>query len=463
MYLKPKTNTNGTPGNGCLFCPFYGDGQGFVPDKLEDQSEVLVVGQNPGADEEAGRRLIGYDGPKRPKYEACNPQPFIGETGHAMDTRYIPQSGVSRDSISLGNSIRCRLNHHNDLPGLHQVNIRKAIEHCHKAHFKLPPKTKLIVAQGNYALYAMTGQGQLENHKIDSWRGFMLPFQPIGGGYESSNMIYTPQLSDKTIPVLATYHIAYTLYDPTAIVVTKWDWGKISKYLAGKWPQYLPPINYGPPQVWPQVTAFDTEYIPSIKEFICYSMYDGKELRVSDILLRGDWLSDGKPHIIFHNAVADIPYLRELFPEYSFDDTMHQHAVLWSDFPHDLGFLGSLYCSINRWKHLDYLNPKLYSAADAFATWEIHNALKLELDRDPRSKLIYETKNLKLPLIILRAHETGIKVNPAKAKIRYEERLAKVRDLGVRAQAIAGWPINTRSNPQVSHHIFDVESLNKIT
>jgi len=444
--------------NACLFCPFYGDGKGFVPDRLNDQAELLIVGQNPGADEEAGRRLMGWEGPKRPLYEPAEPQPFIGETGFMMDRKFLPMTGLDRSQISLSNAIRCRLSHRNELPILQaSVAAKKAVEHCQAAYSRIPEKTKIILTQGEYALYAMTGAGIEKGHKVGDWRGYMLPYQPITQPRKSNNMIYNPISGLDKPPVLATYHIAYILHDPTASIITQWDWGKVRKFLDMKWPLRMPAINLRPPMIWAPYAAFDTEYNPETKEFICYSYYDGMTLAVSNSLFPPKTFFT--PHIIFQNAVADIPYLRQMFPKFTFDDIMHMHAVLWSDFPHDLNFLGSLYAPINRWKHLDAINPKLYSAADAYATWEISKPLRNELERDLRSKFIYETKNNKLPLIILRAEEAGILINQPVAKQRYLDRMGKVEDLVAKAQAIAGWPINIHSNPQASHHLYEVEKL----
>ena len=47
MLSKPKQNTNGTTGKGCMGCPYWGDGKGFVPDLINDQAPVFIVAQNP--------------------------------------------------------------------------------------------------------------------------------------------------------------------------------------------------------------------------------------------------------------------------------------------------------------------------------------------------------------------------------------------------------------------------------
>lgn len=442
MLSKPKS---------CEGCPFYQTGKGFVPDELRDGAEVFVYGQNPGCEEEEEGK------------------PFIGKTGQLMEKTFLPVVGRSRESVSLGNAIRCRLGNSNDLPAIDSKITREALTHCHNAHFKLPAATKLIVAQGEYAFYALTQHGTEKYHKISDWRGYLAPLEPISGPRSFDAGIYLPA-RDNRLPVLASYHLAYLFRDPTANLITRWDWAKIPKILKGTWPQALPTIQDGPPQIWPTRSAFDTEYVPTTKHFLCYSLAypsatgDGSlVLRVSEVLKPGVLLVDTtSPHVIMQNAIADLPFLEKMMRNFTYDDIMHKHAVLWSDFPHDLGFMGSLYGSVNRWKHLDKINPKLYSAGDAYVTWEINEALDGELNRDGASKRIYQDIQLKLVEIIRRAEAKGVLVHQEEAQKAYDKRQAVMQELTQRAQAIVGWPINLGSPDQIKKQLFEIEGLLKL-
>lgn len=435
----------------CRGCPFFGDGNNpFVQDEIKENTTVLIYGQNPGA------------------AEVAQGVPFVGPTGELMEAQFLPVAGLTRDSVSIGNAIRCRVGNSNNLPPIDYAATREALLHCHNAHFKLPTATKLIVAQGEYAFYALTQHGTEKYHKISDWRGYAAPLEPISGPRAFDAGIYLPA-RDHRIPVLATYHLAYLFRDPTAGLITKWDWAKIPKILKRTWPRSLPTIQDGPPQVWPQRSAFDTEYVPETKHFLCYSLAypsakgDGSlVLRVSEKLEPGALLADSKPHVIMQNALADLPFLEKMMRDFTYDDIMHKHAVLWSDFPHDLGFMGSLYGSVNRWKHLDKINPKLYSAGDAYVTWEINEALNNELNRDEASRRIYTDIQLKLVEIIRRAESVGVKVHQVEAQKAYDQRQVIMDELAARAQAIVGWPINLRSTDQVKKQIFEIEGLLKI-
>jgi uracil-DNA glycosylase family 4 len=437
----------------CKGCPLYQDGTGFVPDALNDEAEVFVVAQNPGANEEAGLKWNGT------LYEPHPQEPLIGKTGHYMDSAFLPVAGLNRSQISVGNALRCRWRNADDLPLLRQPLARKALEHCHSAHFKLPPKTKVIVATGEYAMHALTQYGLEKFNSLSDWRGYVLPFEPVGVPRTFRNSIWQP--SSGGVAVLATYHLAYLFRDPTAILVSKLDWSKIPKLLKGTWPRKLPEIVMAPPEVWPVESAFDTEYNPENRHFLCYSLYDGKRLHVSEKLEPGVLL-DRPTNVIMHNAPADIEFLERMGIKYQYEDTMHAHAVLWSDLPHDLGFLGSLYAPINRWKHLMRINPVTYSAADAYGTWHVWKALEAELERDVFSKQLYHNIQKRLIPIIMRAESRGVRVNPDKARAAFEKRQVIIDALDLEAQAMVGWPINLRSNDQVKQQLFEIEGLLKM-
>src|SRR3990167_1563332 len=121
----------------CAGCPLYGTGHGFVPDELRDGATVLIVGQNPGEQEEAEGK------------------PFVGRTGQSME-KYLRDAGLTRDEVSVANALRCRWRGSNDLPPITQTITKDALRHCWAAHGRIPDGTRLIVAQGDYAAVTLT-------------------------------------------------------------------------------------------------------------------------------------------------------------------------------------------------------------------------------------------------------------------------------------------------------------------
>ena len=133
--------------------------------------------------------------------------------------------------------------------------------------------------------------------------------------------------------------------------------------------------------------------------------------------------------------------------------------MLWSDHPHDLNFLGSLYSSFNRWKHLSETDPILYSGLDAVGLYEVDHALERELNADPYSRRVWETIDRPALGEFTRAQYAGLRIHPARVNEVVALLKGQADDAALRAQAIAGWPINLGSNPQVGHRLYEIEGL----
>jgi len=462
--------------NSCKGCPFYGDGMGFVPDEIRDNAKVFIYAQNPGKDEEAGRKLVRYDY-KEPVYEKVPPAPLLGKTGYSMEREYFPVAGLERKDVSLGNVFRCRHNYTDYLPPLGRPEVQQAMKHCHQAHFKLPREVKLIVAQGEYSLFALTQEGLAKERNISSWRGYVLPFQPIVAPKTEPTQIYTPSQELIDRPVLAVNHLSMLFRSPSGVILAKSDWAKIPRILAGKWPQKPPEILRQAPNSWPAEFAFDTEFVPETGYMIRYSMAN-KPFGTNKILVRvverdnttfGPYSIEppvvfNRPRLITQNALADISFFQDISglarEGFDLEDIMHIHAVLWAGLPHDLNTFGSLYSSINRWKHLEYINPIVYSGMDAHGTLEAFWRMREELLRDPKSHQVYHSIQLKLVDVISRsASFRGMKVNQAKAIQYMNHYKAIVDDLYLKAQAVTGWPINVSSNDMTKQQLYEVEKI----
>lgn len=404
----------------------------------------MIVGQNPGAEEEKAA------------------QPFIGKTGQMMESKFLPLAGLTRDNLSIGNAIRCRLNASNELPPLDEAACRAAVEHCTRAHLRIPDGTRLIIAQGAYALYALTGHGANKSDHISDWRGFLLPLAPIQRAHRIMTSIYVPQPGEPA--VLATLHLAAIFSDPTLQLPNKHDWSRAAQILAGRWPEPMPPIQTDPPARLPSLFALDTEFVPKTRQLIRYSL--AWRTREGEPVVHVVDGSDPAPlaadssrqRVIFHHTGADQDYADILLPGgYDIEDTMHAHAILWSDLPHDLGFLGSLYGRLNRWKHLEATSPLVYSGADALVTYDAWvDGLAPQLARDRQSEWVY--RNLQLPLIpiIRKATRVGLKVDQRAVQAALATLEAKCRDAEAMAQAAVGWPLNLGSAPQVVMQLYEI-------
>lgn len=434
----------------------------------------MVYAQGPGEDEEAGRRYVGHE-----TREAHPQAPLIGRTGRLLEATYLPLAGLTRDDVSLANSIRCRPNHQNTLPPLTQKVIQAAIKHCTLAHGPSPKQSqnvRLYVAMGEYATYTLTGL----LHGFNGWRGYLLPFRHPWNPLVPTTGVWVPAPRERR--VFVTYHLAYLFREGAAELPTKRDWNKLQKILDGSWPEPYPGHDITPPDPWPSYAAFDTEFAEDQHDYLVRYSIATRDRRV--------WVVESNraapvttlpgTTVIMHNAPADLPHLRGLvnLDSVEIEDTMYAHAVLWTGkvetddqkgqqggaMSHTLNFLGSLYGRMNRWKHLSRIAPRVYAGGDALGTmdvWEtgLHGGLKGELARDPQSQWVYE--NLQKPLvpIVLKHHQRGIAVDQEVAR----EALTTIRSqqsaFSSQAQAYAGWPLNLRSPQQVAFWLYQVEKL----
>src|SRR3990167_6939448 len=182
----------------CQGCPFYATSADFVPDELREGAPVMIVGQNPGADEVAQGR------------------PIVGRTGAMMEGKYFKDSGLSRESVSIGNAYRCRWKGGDDLPPITTTLARAALTHCTQAHFLLPESTRLIVAQWDYAALMLTGE------PIKEWRGYLRPYIQRPPAVFSEPWVPDPG----DVSVLVTVHLARLFREPDLILPTRLDWTK---------------------------------------------------------------------------------------------------------------------------------------------------------------------------------------------------------------------------------------------
>lgn len=466
---------------GCQGCVMYQTGeQNFVPDEIRENAPVFVLAQNPGAEEEAQGK------------------PMVGQTGQALEKDFFPQAGLTRGDVSIGNALRCRWQNSNKLDPIERKDVRAAVDHCSRAHLRIPPGTRLLVAAGGYALYALTGEGHQKGSKITHWRGWMLPLKVELGESPTyaSDEVYTPSVHDR--PVLCTVHVAAVGYDPRLRVPAKSDWQKVRRYLKGTWPVKPPEIRTELDEdLFDYEAAWDTEYIPERNQLLRFSVATGEgkvyvveaqagledriRTHVQGLcplprslsrglylrLVESGWKYAGpadKPvvRIFFQNAGADLPYLQRLFPVgtvAAIEDEMLAHSVLHGGFPHSLDYLSSLHSPINRHKHLAQTNPVLYSGMDAYTQLIIWRVLEKELKADPGSEKIYREHVLPLVPIILEAEEVGILIDQEEVARGVEFLEHEIETSLFLANAASGYKLNVGSSQQVARQLYDVEGI----
>src|SRR3990167_6979791 len=199
---------------------------------------------------------------------------------------------------------------------------------------------------------------------------------------------------------LAVLHVADLYRDPSMLLPSKVDWSKIPRWLRGEWPRVVPQrLTVGPhgdyeaALEWLRASkdagyvVIDTEYHRESRAMHTIGLLarrgdsiDGLQLlqwprlppwvrMAASATLRE--LIRCTP-IVFQNTFADVPILRaECGIEYEdyarIDDTMLLHAVLFSEMPHDLEYLASLYGQYPKLKHFAAEDNAVYNWGDCLA------------------------------------------------------------------------------------------------
>ena len=169
--------------------------------------------------------------------------------------------------------------------------------------------------------------------------------------------------------------------------------------------------------------------------------YEPGELEMVTEALRA-LLADETVAKTFHNHLYDVPILeRHGFPVRGpLHDTMLMHHARWSELPHSLAFVGSVYTDARYWKDdvrdggkfdptvADEETFHRYNARDALVTLRVARRLWHEM---PEQKAVY-AQEMALAPIARAMHENGMLLDPvalgeARARLRTREEAAAAR------------------------------------
>jgi len=423
-------------------CPFYATSPTYEPDVIREDSPIMVMGQGP----------VEKDG---------------------LDP-FLKIAGLTREDVSYSRAIRCLWKGGHDLPPITQTVTREALAHCTRAHLRVPSGVRLWVALGDYGAQVLTGDS------IGDWRGYLRP----ASGRALPGTIRLDGVEEPWVPHAQDHKVLVSVWppdlhkQPSLTMAARADWSKVARIMAGRWPRQPPRFLSDPPRQWPETFAFDTEYYYTdgspLTTLIRYSLAWGTEDDQCTVVERGDHrlpVFVGTPRVVSQYAPADMRHLDRLsggrgdglstsfWNSFLIEDAVWKHAVLWSDQDHDLNYLGSIYSSFNRWKHLGNESPKLYSALDAIGLLEIDQALQRELEADLQSRKIWEFIDRPALGEFVRAQYRGLQCDPARIEHVIGQLESVATKAARRAVASVGWPINVGSDKQTAHQLYTVEGL----
>lgn len=362
--------------------------------------------------------------------EAIVKKPFIGLAGMELK-RIFADARQSLDTCFLTNLVPARPDA-NEMyrffaPGkgdFRRLNplpeTRASIEDLYEQLRYVKPR--LIVACGNFPLWALTNEARIGKHP--DRREYLVP---AGISDFRGSMLYSNIPGLETVPVLPVYHPAAILRSWELRTVTVQDLrSRVPMALAGDWKAPETPMNFQPTfeEVCYQLINWTTDCIAGPFELscdietrrhliTCIGFSDGKRALTIPLVKKvasasgfeSHWslaeeaqITKQIRHLLTHrnmraigqNFLYDMTYFYRTYgitPTVGFDTMMAQH-VMFPGTQKDLGYLSSLYCKYHRyWKDdnkewdakSDMRDHLRYNAEDCLRTYEIAQVQKKAL------------------------------------------------------------------------------------
>lgn len=374
-------------------------------------------------------------------WEENNAQrPFVGSAGIELD-KMLSEAGISRESVFVTNIVAARPNRNNMWEFFHEKeheDPNKALRGLYPTEIVISELQRLerqiqahprdlVIAAGNYPLWALTGSSRVTNARRES--GFRRTPSGIGDWRGSMWWMLENVLDNTPSPKLSTTRLL-PIYHPSGIL-RAWDTRaptvhdlRVRVPMAQKhdWRHQTTPIFLAPPtfndaiarlRFWWHMAehqgrvftlAADCETVR--REFIsCFGFADSVNFAMSIPFLRpvgpkqfiSYWTSQEEAILVYwirrvlshpninvvgQNFLYDIQWSAEWFGLsflHEFDSMLAQN-VIYPGTPKDLGYLSSLYCHYHwywkddqkDWDNVDDL-PRLltYNCWDNVRTFEV--------------------------------------------------------------------------------------------
>lgn len=308
----------------CEACPLKE--QPYCPPELNPGATETWIGESPGGREV----LVG--------------RPFVGRTGRRLD-KDARLMGLQRSRANVFNSVQCR-----PLKIMTDSRWSHAVKACAAERKRLLDLNNgPILAAGKWALNGVTG-----HESIEKWYAYPLR-------YNGRMVMPAPH--------------------PSRVMRQPWwaeDWLECLRRFRdirnGKWKEWVkPPLHWRGADWWlaNKIDALSRDAIcidaetagvdPQFSKTICYGLSDGREA-VTLIWPPGPlayaafkrviWEAD---RLVAHNAQHDLLVLEQLgipYREAAVEDTLHQHAILEPEMPHNLGIATARRWRQPRWKSI---------------------------------------------------------------------------------------------------------------
>lgn len=452
-----------------------------VPPRGPLDSRVMVVGEAPGSNEER----LG--------------QPFVGPAGNLL-SEMLSASGINPDKVFYTNVCPFRppnneLRAYFDDAGLPNTLVQQGLSELITQVKTVQPN--VIIPLGNYPMAMLTGVARWSKKNgytgIGDYRGSILQGNAIAGGH-------------KCIP---TYHPANVLREYSNKPIVKMDLRRAAEQLGyaeirrplkrvvidprgaarHDWLCWLespagvlsPPVNFGTDNDpdWRRLPSRsfgsgDIEYISN--RLLCLGVTRHRDVAVvfatlneSDIREIRDLLECGVQWC-FQNGMFDCSILEWYYgikvTQYLRHDTMLMMHVAYTEYPKDLGFIGSVFTEQPNWK--DMVDWKKIASGEqpledvyrynGIDTWVTQESAEKMLDEELQPAINSLTYDFEVALIspLWEMSRQGVKIDVStlselRAKLEKE---VNAMNWGLE-QVNGGVPVNVKSGPQLTKLLYD--------
>lgn len=430
----------------------------IVPPSGPKNAKIAIVGEYPNRQEETER------------------EPFVGSAGRLLQslmfraqiawndcykTNVIKEYTKNSDSF-----VKFRRNKVD-----HKGNYDQYVELLKEELKEVKPN--VVLAVGNIALYALTGE-----YGITSWRGSVLESTLIPG------LKVIPTIHPSS--AIRQYIYQYYIFNDIQRLKkeSEFDYIKQLPYIYITDPTLDKIHSYLEECKKSDLVGFDIEvggFRDGLSEVSCISFSKDQETAISIPFTRGGeprWAPDTEVGIwdTISEILTDVNITKVaqnrffdghfLFRQYGIitkncHDTMIAQALLRPDFPKGLDFINSMYTDIGYYKAdgKEFFGGRgneetfwVYNAKDSMVltlTWP-------QMEEELKKRNMWETyqaqNNLVEPLIFMSEH--GMKIDGEGLTKKSEETLKEIKRLEAEFERLAGREINLRSHKQLKEYFY---------
>lgn len=443
-------------------------------------ARIAIVGEAPG------------------EWEVKNGRPFCGPAGYLLD-KLLNRAGISRGDCYVTNVVKERPPQ-NDISkfiqfktskrgGYSQTVVTTTPEYDYYEQLLLDElKTidaNIIIAMGNVSMYALTRNTGITKHRGSMYwckgsnKKVICTMHPAGIIRNHPNL----QTATDQAQALESHFVVSDLNKAL----------HESNFTELNYPEYDLIVEPMPPDIFAffkecsmyKEVSFDIETTIPAKDMKCFSLaYRDEQKKIHSICVPltchfGDYLSPADEtevmiqlgRILESNSITvltqngirfDSTFMFEKYGIrlWPIRDTYVAQAILYPEFPRDLGFLCSIYTNqpyykddAKEWRGQPVPDDRFweYSARDSAVLFEIHDKQMIQLDKMGNVDAYMDKCRLSGPIWYMQSIGDEI----TNDRFQYaEEQKAEAAAIENEFISIVGRPINIRSNPDLASYFY---------